>query len=96
MCELGSAVRSRQPADVHDPAAERNTDMARSDTPADTLIDISALADRFGVSVRYVRRLVAERRIPYIKLGTCSASILPRSTPGSTEPACARAGSDRA
>ncbi|MGH9155598.1 MAG: helix-turn-helix domain-containing protein [Acidimicrobiales bacterium] len=26
-------------------------------------------ADRLGVTVRYVRRLVAERRIPYIKLG---------------------------
>lgn len=33
------------------------------------LIDIEATASRLGVSVRYVRRLVAERRIPYFKLG---------------------------
>ena len=33
------------------------------------LVDISGAADRLGVSVRYVRRLVAERRIPYVKLG---------------------------
>lgn len=43
--------------------------MAPRDTPADKLIDINALADRFGVRVRYIRRLVAERRIPYVKLG---------------------------
>ncbi len=35
----------------------------------DRLMDITGVADRLGVSVRYVRRLVAERRIPYIKLG---------------------------
>jgi len=33
------------------------------------LIDLPMAADRLGVTVRYVRRLVAERRIPYIKLG---------------------------
>jgi excisionase family DNA binding protein len=33
------------------------------------LIDISDAAETLGVSVRYVRRLVAERRIPYVKLG---------------------------
>jgi excisionase family DNA binding protein len=33
------------------------------------LVDISDAAERLGVSVRYVRRLVAERRIPYVKLG---------------------------
>ena len=43
--------------------------MARSRPPAAHLIDINELADRFGVQVRYIRRLVAERRIPYIKLG---------------------------
>ncbi len=30
---------------------------------------IDATADRLGVSVRFVRRLVAERRIPYVKVG---------------------------
>ena len=43
--------------------------MARTSPPGERLIDINELADRFGVRVRYVRRLVAERRIPYIKLG---------------------------
>ncbi len=33
------------------------------------LLDIEQLANRLGVSVRYVRRLVAERRIEYIKVG---------------------------
>jgi excisionase family DNA binding protein len=33
------------------------------------LIDITTAAERLGVSVRYVRRLVAQRRIPYVKFG---------------------------
>ena len=33
------------------------------------LIDLPQLAARLGVNQRYVRRLVAERRIPFIKLG---------------------------
>lgn len=37
--------------------------------PRPTLIDLPTAADRLGVSARYVRRLVAERRIPYIKFG---------------------------
>ena len=31
------------------------------------LIDIEAVACRLGVPVRHVRRLVAERRIPFLK-----------------------------
>ncbi len=42
--------------------------------PADTrtqqsLMDIEAVARRLGVQVRHVRRLVAERRIPFVKWG---------------------------
>jgi len=33
------------------------------------LLDIEELAARLGVSARYVRRLVAERRIAFIKVG---------------------------
>lgn len=33
------------------------------------LIDLPAVADRLGVTHRYVRRMVAEKRIPVIKLG---------------------------
>jgi excisionase family DNA binding protein len=42
---------------------------ANPDTPK-TLYDIGQAAARLGVSVRHVRRLVAERRIPYIKWGS--------------------------
>ena len=37
--------------------------------PTADLIDIAAVAQRLGVQVRHVRRLVHERRIPYIKWG---------------------------
>ena len=33
------------------------------------LIDVEELAGQLGVSTRYVRRLVAERRIAYFKVG---------------------------
>jgi excisionase family DNA binding protein len=33
------------------------------------LIDLPQLADRLGVNHRHIRRLVAERRIPYLKWG---------------------------
>jgi excisionase family DNA binding protein len=34
-----------------------------------TLIDVEALAGALGVGVRQVRRLVEERRIPFVKVG---------------------------
>jgi excisionase family DNA binding protein len=36
---------------------------------APPLLDVAALADRLGVTERFVRRLVAERRVPFVKLG---------------------------
>jgi excisionase family DNA binding protein len=33
------------------------------------LLDITAVAKHLGVNVRHVRRLIAERRIPFIKWG---------------------------
>jgi excisionase family DNA binding protein len=33
------------------------------------LVDIGWVANRLGVTVRHVRRLVAERRIPFVKWG---------------------------
>ena len=33
------------------------------------LLDIAQLGARLGVSDRYVRRLIAERRIAYVKVG---------------------------
>ena len=33
------------------------------------LMDVAAVAERLGVNQRHVRRLVAERRIPFVKWG---------------------------
>ena len=33
------------------------------------LLDVDGVAARLNITVRHVRRLVAERRIPYLKLG---------------------------
>jgi len=38
-------------------------------TTLPNLVDIDTLAAHLGVSVRHVRRLVTERRIPYVKWG---------------------------
>ena len=37
--------------------------------PLPCLIDITGLAGTLGTTVRHVRRLVAEKQIPYIKVG---------------------------
>jgi excisionase family DNA binding protein len=37
--------------------------------PHPALIDLPAVAERLGVNERHVRRLVAERRIPFLKWG---------------------------
>lgn len=46
-----------------------NTKRPRPTPPLPTLLDINELAEHLGVTVRHVRRLVAERRIPYVKWG---------------------------
>lgn len=38
-------------------------------TPQPPLMDLAAVARRLGVNHRHIRRLVAERRIPYLKWG---------------------------
>jgi excisionase family DNA binding protein len=43
------------------------TSSSRGDLP--DLVSIVELASHLGATVRHVRRLVAERRIPYIKWG---------------------------
>ena len=35
----------------------------------DTLLSVEQAAERLGTSVRFVHRLIAERRITYVKLG---------------------------
>jgi excisionase family DNA binding protein len=46
--------------------ATRNVNTPRPHPP---LIDLQAVAERLGVNERHVRRLVAERRIPFLKWG---------------------------
>jgi excisionase family DNA binding protein len=41
----------------------------RHDTMADRLLTVEAAAERMSTSVRFVRRLIAERRIAFVKLG---------------------------
>ena len=41
----------------------------RSIRSPEPLLDLPAVAERLGVNHRHVRRLVAERRIPYLKWG---------------------------
>lgn len=39
-------------------------------TPAlDTLLTVEQAADALGTGVRFIRRLIAERRIAYVKVG---------------------------
>jgi excisionase family DNA binding protein len=38
-------------------------------TELDTLLTVDQAAERLGTSARFVRRLIAERRIAYVKLG---------------------------
>jgi excisionase family DNA binding protein len=40
-----------------------------TDTETRPLMDLPAVARRLGVNHRHIRRLVAERRIPYLKWG---------------------------
>lgn len=42
--------------------------MASTDT-IPHLLTIDQLAEQLGITVRHVRRLIAERRVPYLKVG---------------------------
>ena len=52
----GKGARSRQPE-------------GRGATAEKDLVDINWVAKRLGVIVRHVRRLVSDKRIPFIKWG---------------------------
>jgi len=49
------------------PGKQSETPMPATRRP---LLDINGVAEYLGVTVRHIRRLVAERRIPYIKWGS--------------------------
>jgi excisionase family DNA binding protein len=40
-----------------------------TNTQLPTLLDIPSLAQHLGVTERHIRRLVFEKRIPYVKVG---------------------------
>src|SRR5215207_9463601 len=66
------AARARPMASTQYETSDRHTRgssrcVAEGRLPA--LVDITTVADHLGVSVRHVRRLVAERRIPFLKWG---------------------------
>ncbi len=44
-------------------------DEASHQSGSQCLIDIPTLAIQLGVTTRFVRRLIAERRIPFLKIG---------------------------
>ena len=43
--------------------------MTRNEKPPDHLLTVEAAAERLSTSVRFVRRLIAERRIEFVKVG---------------------------
>jgi excisionase family DNA binding protein len=49
--------------------SNRNGAPAKSTTQQDPLLDIHAVAQALGITPRHVQRLVAERRIPFLKVG---------------------------
>ena len=46
---------------------------------ADQLLTVEAAAERLSTSVRLVRRLIAERRIEFVKVGRLRAATWPSS-----------------
>ena len=51
------------------PVRNRSNPQQRQGTGHPSLLDTDGLARWLGVEVVYVRRLVSERRIPFVKLG---------------------------
>ena len=45
------------------------TSVGQETAELDTLLSVEQAAERLGTSVRFVRRLVFERRIAYVKIG---------------------------
>ena len=50
------------------------------------LMTMDQLAERLGVTRRHVRRLVDERRVPFLRVGRFIASTPPRYRSGWTHP----------
>jgi excisionase family DNA binding protein len=50
------------PSSIDQPSEEAATTLLQ-------LLDMAAVARRLGTSIRHIRRLVTERKIPYLKIG---------------------------
>lgn len=60
----------RDPAMNHTPSQLDLAERTAASPPAPAgLLDVNALAQRLGVTPRFVRRLVSERRVPFLKIG---------------------------
>jgi excisionase family DNA binding protein len=51
------------------PTVRDGRDSSREERNLPCLVDISAVSRSFGISVRQVRRFVADGQIPYIRVG---------------------------
>lgn len=50
-------------------ASRRGRRTSNAESPPPSLLDIAGLAQQLGVTERFVRRLVEERRVPFHKIG---------------------------
>jgi excisionase family DNA binding protein len=51
------------------PSAPLSNPLRGTSRPRTELVDIEEVASQLGVGIVFVRRLVAERRIPFVKIG---------------------------
>ncbi len=64
---LAENRRSRHHADPHEPTEPLRA--ATGHAPQDELLTIGQAGEYLATGERFIRRLVAQRRIPYVKLG---------------------------
>jgi excisionase family DNA binding protein len=57
-------------ADYVTTVSRRCPGIAAGQEPAMTLLTVDQAAERLATKPRFIRRLIAERRIPYVKLGS--------------------------
>nr|WP_153426769.1 helix-turn-helix domain-containing protein [Streptomyces alkaliphilus] len=88
----------RRPAIPH--ASNRPSPTPEEVTTTDRLLTVEEAAERLGTGTRFIRRLIAERRIRYVKLGkpvrvpesALAAYIAERTVPTAAETRAARYG----
>jgi excisionase family DNA binding protein len=62
-----SPARTDPGGSANRPSKAPGSDIGASALPH--LLDITALAEHLGVTPRHIRRLVAERRVPFVRWG---------------------------